>query len=1489
MLIVMNAPTFPASPSDRRKYLAPLPALLISLILTLLAWQWVRERACTENQIRFDFLAEEIQGRIADRMRDYEQVLRGGAALFAASKTVERDEWRAYVERIDLASSYPGIQGMGFSQYVPAPDRDLHVRKIRAEGFPAYDIKPAGERPEYTAIVYLEPFDWRNRRAFGYDMFAEPARRAAMEQARDSGKTALSGKVTLVQETDEDRQAGMLMHLPVYRKNGPLQTIEQRRAALFGYVYAPFRMKYLMEGILGKESADFDLELFDGEQMAPETLMHDAAPAGSCLRPDPDRRFLRTAPLSVNGHAWTLCISSLPSFEANVWESRQIALVLAGGAAIGLLWSGILWTLANTRARALDIAYRMTQALRDSEARFHAIFDQTADAIVLIDAETLRFAEFNQAACGGLGYTREEFAGLTLLDIQANKEPEQVRERVQAIANGGAEGNFEKAHLRKDGAVRHYWVSNRGIEIRGRHYLTAIWHDITEQKRAQAALRSASLYARNLIEASLDPLVTIDAEGKITDVNRATEEATGRAREWLIGSDFSDYFTEPEQARAGYRQAFAEGLVRDYPLAIAHVSGRVIEVLYNAVLYRNEAGEMQGVFAAARDITVQKRAIEALRAASLYARNLIEASLDPLVTIDAAGKITDVNRATEEATGRVRETLIGSDFSDYFTDPEQARAGYLRVFAEGLVRDYPLAIAHASGRIMEVLYNAALYRNETGEVQGVFAAARDITERKTAEEQLRKLSQAIEQSSESIVITNTQADIEYVNEIFLCNTGYTREETVGKNPRILKSGKTPPDIYASLWNTLAQGHTWKGEFVNRRKNGEEYVEFAVITPIRRTDGAITHYVAVQEDITERKRIGEELDRYRQRLEELVAARMAELAEAKEAAERANRTKSLFLANMSHEIRTPMNAVMGMTELCLAADPSERQRNYLSKIRDASDSLLHLIDDILDFSRIEADKLNMAEEPFNLAGVFDNLSSLLTRKAREKGLDLAIRIDPALAKRTLLGDPRRLGQILINLAGNAIKFSRRGQVLLSAEEENAENGKTFVHFAVQDEGIGLSSEEQARLFRPFTQADASTTRKYGGAGLGLAISKRLAEMMGGRIWVESELGRGSVFRFTAHFAAAERAPAERAARKADGATLARLRGAEILLVEDAEFNQEMMRDMLEQAGFRVRLAVNGVEALDAVARALPDCVLMDCQMPVMDGFEATRRLRALERHRDLPILALTANAMAGDREQCLAAGMNDFLAKPVDFGELHAALARWIRPRPAANAPAPALFPETASRNAPLPELPGIDTTLGLALAGGQAPLYGKLLRRFRDGRAGDFLDSFRAARDAGDWNASTRLAHTLKGSAKTLGAGALGELAARLEEAIRQSRSEAVAERLEETERELARVLAGLARLDATATATETATPGRIGADRPDAAIRELDRLLEEHDTSAAEGAAKLAQALANRERQAEIEALLHAVARYDYAQARTLLRALAQALESSFLADERK
>jgi PAS domain S-box-containing protein len=661
--------------------------------------------------------------------------------------------------------------------------------------------------------------------------------------------------------------------------------------------------------------------------------------------------------------------------------------------------------------------------------------------------------------------------------------------------------------------------------------------------------------------------------------------------------------------------------------------------------------------------------------------------------------------------------------------------------------------------------------SEDRRVLEVVVVQEDVTENRKTEAQLRKLAQAIEQSPESIVITNLAAEIEYVNNAFVRATGYLPEEVIGQNPRVLHSGKTPAATFTGLWKTLKSGQVWDGEFQNKRKDGSEYIEHAIIAPVRQANGVITHYVAVKEDITERKSAELELKQHRGHLEELVADRTLELSEAKEAAEAANVAKSAFLANMSHEIRTPLNGILGLARIASRENSGRKAGEISKKILKSGQHLAGVIDDILDFSKLEAGKLVIVPAPLSLALLVEETLGLVAERAAEKLLPLTRHLAPDLPP-WVVGDPLRIRQILANLISNAVKFAEKGEIVLDVRRAG-----TDILFSVSDSGIGMSPEQLAKLFQPFQQADDSITRKFGGTGLGLAISMNLARMMGGAIEVSSQLGLGSTF--TLRIALPETATQPSSECRSIHGSGKRLEGLRVLVAEDIEINREVLDDTLTFEGATCLMVTNGQEAVSTIADDPSgfDVVLMDIQMPVMDGREAARQIQVIAPA--LPIIALTAHALQEERELSRQAGMVDHVSKPIDPDELvrvmlaHTglmAMTEVMPTRPAAAPPVPQkglpLVTPTFAAEAMLPVLPELDLVAGLRFLGGDRTRYRRMLDKFVDQHAQD-TEKIRAAMVAGKPDEARRLVHGLKSVAATLGAVSLSETAYALEQQLK--------------------------------------------------------------------------------------------------------------------------
>ena len=512
------------------------------------------------------------------------------------------------------------------------------------------------------------------------------------------------------------------------------------------------------------------------------------------------------------------------------------------------------------------------------------------------------------------------------------------------------------------------------------------------------------------------------------------------------------------------------------------------------------------------------------------------------------------------------------------------------------------------------------------------------------ENQRRLAASVYEASTNAVMLTTPAGDIISTNPAFERINGYSAADVLGRNPRLLASGLHNREYYAALWSTLlATGH-WQGEIVNRRKDGELYTGLLTINAVTDEAGRLAHYVSVTTDITERKRYE------------------SELLAAKERAEAAVLAKTTFLATMSHELRTPMNGVLGMSELLLRSELSDKQRRQLSIVKGSAEALLTLLNEILDYSRIEAQGVVVEIAPFEPRALIADIVGLFAPHAEAKALGLREAVAPGLP-RQLLGDAIHLRQILTNLVNNGIKFTRSGQVTVNAWSEAADDGRLEFCLAVVDTGIGIAPDKQEMIFSAFTQADGSFSRSHGGTGLGLAICRKLATAMHGRLSVVSTPGQGSCFTLKLPLLAVDGAAAASpappvAAEPAPATDAPRASARRILVVEDNPGNQLVTVSMLESEGYAVTVAGDGVAALTLLRDQSFDAILMDVQMPLMDGLAATRAIRRQERDsgQHVLIIALTANAFDEDRDACLAAGMDDFLAKPIGFTDLTRALA-----------------------------------------------------------------------------------------------------------------------------------------------------------------------------------------------------------------------------------------
>jgi PAS domain S-box-containing protein len=900
-------------------------------------------------------------------------------------------------------------------------------------------------------------------------------------------------------------------------------------------------------------------------------------------------------------------------------------------------------------------------------------------------------------------------------------------------------------------------------------------------------LRSQAHILPSIVESLGDGLVVADVNGRLLFFNPSAEGILGLGvseapmRDWprhygIYHPDAVTLFPASEmplvRAIRGEDSNQVEVFVRNSRVP----QGRHLSITGRPL--RDEQGVLRGGVVVIRDVTERKLAQESL----LKLSRAVEQTADAIFITNRAGVIEYVNPAFEQMTGYGQDDVVGKTPSVVKSGRHRSEF-YARLWQTILTgqtfRD-DMTNRKKDGSLFYVDVTITPLKDADGAVTHFVTTWKDITQAKLDEEELRRSRErfalAVRGSRDGIWDWDILNNAIYYSPRWKSMLGHEDDEIAGRYEEW--ASRLHPDDAERAIQTLqayirGESDEYELEHRLRHKDGSYRWIQARGVALRDEYGMPYRMAGSHRDVTDRKQAEEETQRARQ------------------AAEDANQAKSEFLANVSHEIRTPLNGILGLTELTLGTHLNTAQRDYLQMVRSSTHILLAVINDLLDFSKIEAGRLDLDPLPFALRPALAEVLKPLTVRACDKGIVLVYDVESSVPNR-LIGDWVRLRQVLVTLIGNAIKFTERGKVVVSVKKQKADlaPGGCLLHWEVSDTGIGVPAEKQNAIFDPFVQVDGSTSRKYGGTGLGLAICRRLVALMGGRLWLESVVGQGSTFHvevpllLDAHASSAE---AERAATA--NAEPDNLRSLRILVAEDNPINQALMVSLLGKQGHTVTLAVNGKQAVETVSREPFDAILMDVQMPEMDGLEATMRIRADEAGstRRLPIIALTAHAMKGDRDRCLAVGMDAYLSKPIDHKELAKALAKWTAPLSAqpASAAVPALEVDDAAALAP--GLPVVDRVLALSRIGGDEKLLGELTELVLVETPG-WLRDLHSANQQRNLSQIRRLAHTIKGAVSLLGAEAARAVAARLEELGRIGGLDGVAAALHELELALARL-----------------------------------------------------------------------------------------------------
>ncbi|KRC05197.1 hypothetical protein ASE11_24285 [Hydrogenophaga sp. Root209] len=1484
----------------------------LGLVASVLGAGSLARRVQADAQSEFARKSELITTEVTQRLSASVYGLKGARGAYAASEQVDRPEFKAFVDSMDLQREFPGNRGLGLVDRVRRAELPAYLDRVRAGDSPGLVLRQFGEKHHDTLYIirYVEP-EVLSPGSMGADMGSDPRPRAAIEHAIASGDITLSPAVPL--ERDGQTSPGFLMFLPIYAGGQLPSTAEEREARLLGVLYAPLIARDVLSGVTAVTEDMVTFQLYSGkDEPAPEnwiTGVHVIEGGRGITRTSeprlaPPAMYNQQLRFQVYGQNFILHTSSTHAFEQSI--TQLPAFVVLG---VGILLTLALAWMSTQSVRARLRAEALARSMTINLERLAVVAQRTSNGVVITDTQR-RITWVNDGFERITGYSMGEVMGCRAGEF-VQFEGTDVRELTRIRETLDARLPFHGELLNRSKTGREYWIeleiqplkSDAG-EFMG---FMAIQSDVTERRQNAEALLSSQAF--------------LDRTGRIGGVGGWAMDLSTKQIRWTDQTcrihdcepghlptlkEALSYF--PPEARAeieaAFRQALETSQAFDLELPLITARGREIRVRAVGEL-EVRGGVARGLVGAIQDITAAKQLTDAMERSNELLTNVIESLPCALSVIGADGVLmvanTDFGRLfrlpahlRQPGVSRFEDMVrFSAEQGDYGPGDVDQQVRELIHTAVNAGRKQQFERTMPGGEVIEL-------RRGRLDKGGFVTTYVDISARREAEAQARRsnelMSSALEVTGAGVVIFNAD------DELVFCNDRY-RELYREINDLLKPGAKFETIVRASLAlyeppGARGRNEEWVAERVRDHRQGGDWErripDGRTLRVVERAmpDG---HVVSFRFDISQ-------------------------VIQAAEAAEAASRSKSQFLANMSHEIRTPMNAILGMLSLLQRTGLTSRQLDYTSKTENAARSLLGLLNDILDFSKVEAGKFTLDPHPFEIDRLFRELATVLSASVGEKEIEVLFDIDPTVPP-VLLGDALRLRQILVNLAGNAIKFTNFGEVVISLRARRTSATQVMLDVAVRDTGIGIAPENQTRIFEGFTQAEATTTRRFGGTGLGLVICQRLVALMGGELALDSELGRGTVFRFSVALEVPpallqdERDPAPgapaldvlivddndiardtlavmahangwrvevvssgeaaieclaqarrdgrrfdavfmdwhmpgldgwesarqlkspplsealdllimvtahgrelleskdltekslldgylikpvtgsmlvdavKAARDERGGVLAPaaraqrrgvLEGVRILLVEDNETNQQVACELLAGEGARITVAGNGQIAVDMLAAdsAAFELVLMDVQMPVMDGYTATRCIRAELGLSALPVIAMTANAMASDREACLQAGMNDHVGKPFDLAQLLRTIRQHMphaldQQTPALPPPGEGLAPaacEVPAAAQALADMQGVELQAALNRLGGSAKAYARFLERFIDDHPRQ-IDELQTGLAAGDFKSGARVAHTLKGLAGTLGITSLVEHSFRAEKALAAART----------------------------------------------------------------------------------------------------------------------